>query len=157
MRTPTEAQAPKTQSSYRPWDDVSDAIRRSMKSNKSMGTKPEIYLRKALHQLGYRFRTHVRDLPGNPDLVFTRRRIVIQVRGCFWHQHRGCRLASVPKSRNEYWDRKFRRTVERDTQNAASIEDLGWRQLVVWECSLRDHERRTLSVIIDFLGPPRIL
>jgi len=115
-------------------------------------TSPEIAVRKAAHGLGYRFRLHRKDLPGTPDLVFPRLRKVIFVHGCFWHRHRNCRLASFPKTRQEFWEAKFRRNVERDEQAVADLERLGWDVKVIWQC---DTTKTGLleKQIAEFLGP----
>src|SRR5690606_29651257 len=91
-----------------------EARSRNMAAIKSKGMKPELAVRKLLHQLGYRFRLHRHDLPGRPDIVFPGRRAIVQVHGCFWHQHPGCRHARIPGSRQDYWGPKLKRTVERD-------------------------------------------
>jgi DNA mismatch endonuclease (patch repair protein) len=108
----------------------SEQMRRIRKTN----TRPELRVRQAAHALGYRFRLHRYDLPGTPDLVFPRLRKVIFVHGCFWHQHPGCRLARLPKSRQEYWLPKLQRNQERDARARTELVNLGWEVLVVWEC-----------------------
>jgi DNA mismatch endonuclease, patch repair protein len=101
-------------------------------------TKPEMLVRQMLHALGYRFRLHRRDLPGNPDIVFPSRRKVVLVHGCFWHQH-DCRLgAKKPRARPEYWHPKLQRNKERDARNLTALEAAGWSTLTVWECELSD-------------------
>lgn len=120
---------------------------------RSTGMKPEMLVRRLAHSMGYRFRLHRRDLPGKPDLVFPGRRSVIFVHGCFWHQHPDpeCRDARPPRSRTEYWGPKLQRNVERDAENVARLEAMGWRVLVLWECELKDR-----NVVADqlrsFLG-----
>jgi DNA mismatch endonuclease (patch repair protein) len=109
----------------------------NMAAIKSRNTKPEIAFRKRLHALGFRFRLHRKDLPGRPDIVLTRYKTAIFVHGCFWHQHEGCKLASKPSSRQEYWKVKFDRNAERDKNSSASLTELGWRVVVVWECEVR--------------------
>jgi DNA mismatch endonuclease (patch repair protein) len=111
-----------------------------MKANKKRDTKPELLVRKLLHSLGYRYRLHARDLPGNPDIVFRARRKVIFVHGCFWHQHQhpNCNLRTHPKSNLSYWRPKLRRNQERDIENDRKIAALGWRAAIVWECELSD-------------------
>src|SRR5262245_3613248 len=104
----------------------------------SRNTKPELLVRRALHQLGFRFRLHRRDLPGKPDIVLTRHNLVILVHGCFWHRHPECRFAYMPKSRVEFWRAKFDRNVARDQQVQSALADLGWRVCVVWECETVD-------------------
>lgn len=119
-----------------PWKDVPDARRRTMAAIKGKDTKPELALRRLLHGMGYRYRLHRRDLPGTPDIVFPSRRKVIEVRGCFWHQHHGCRRARLPATREGYWLPKLARNVERDCENEARLTARGWGQLVVWECEM---------------------
>jgi DNA mismatch endonuclease (patch repair protein) len=105
---------------------------------RSRDTKPEIAVRRLLHSFGYRFRLHRRDLPGKPDIVLPRHRLVIFVHGCFWHQHPGCRLASKPKTRQDYWRPKLAGNVSRDELAQASLRSLGWRVAVLWECDTRE-------------------
>lgn len=107
-----------------------------MRAITKKNTKPEIRVRRRLHALGFRFRLHRRDLPGTPDIVLPRHRVVIQVHGCFWHQHPGCRHATTPRTRQDYWLPKLERNVARDRAAAAALEALGWRVLVLWECEL---------------------
>ncbi|EMA2620569.1 TPA: DNA mismatch endonuclease Vsr [Pseudomonas aeruginosa] len=101
-------------------------------------TKPELKVRAKLHVLGLRFRLHRRDLPGTPDIVLTKHRTVIFVHGCFWHRHLGCRYATTPKTRQEYWIPKFEANITRDVRKEAQLRELGWRVLVIWECETRD-------------------
>ena len=101
-------------------------------------TKPELLVRRIAHGLGFRFRLHRRDLPGCPDIVFPRYRAVILVHGCFWHRHPNCRFASSPKTRVEYWTKKFEGNVQRDRRNQLALTDLGWRTMVIWECETKD-------------------
>src|SRR5579872_6909128 len=107
---------------------------RIMRAVKGVDTAAEITVRRMVHQMGYRFRLHRKDLPGAPDLVFPRLRRVVFVHGCFWHQHAGCRRAHVPKSRQEYWAVKLARNVARDHGTAAALRNLGWQVAVIWEC-----------------------
>jgi DNA mismatch endonuclease Vsr len=117
-------------------------------------TKPERLVRSLLHRLGYRFRIQLKGVPGRPDVAFPGRRKAIQVHGCFWHQHPGCRHATQPSTRTEFWTAKFARNRERDERLLNAAEALGWRTLVVWECETKaqDLDRR----LIAFLGPPRV-
>lgn len=110
-------------------------------------TGPERAVRSILHRLGYRFRLDARSLPGRPDVVLSRHGTVVFVHGCFWHRHRGCPYAYTPKTRMEFWSRKFDANVQRDRRVAAELHALGWKVLVVWECELRDVEQ--LSVRLD--------
>lgn len=124
--------------STRPFDDVPDVIRRRMSRIRAKDSKPELAVRRLAHRLGYRFRLHRRSLPGSPDLVFPGRGKVIFVHGCFWHQHQGCRHASLPRTRPEYWLPKLARNVERDGEARAQLEALGWGVEVLWECETTD-------------------
>jgi DNA mismatch endonuclease (patch repair protein) len=99
-------------------------------------TKPELAVRSVLHRLGYRFRLHVSDLPGRPDIVLPRHRTVVLVHGCFWHRHAGCRFCYVPKTRADFWRRKFEGNVERDRVVRRELRKIGWRVMVVWECEI---------------------
>jgi DNA mismatch endonuclease, patch repair protein len=136
------------------WPGVSAAIRKTMAGNKGTNTKPELLLRSTLHAAGYRFRIHGRGLPGTPDLVFGRRKKAIWVHGCFWHSHPGCRFATVPKTRSEYWLPKLARNRERDAEHAACLSAMGWESLVVWECEMKDLAAVN-NLVQAFLGPVR--
>ncbi len=118
-------------------------------------TKPELALRRSLHAKGYRFRTHVRGLPGTPDVVFTRRRAAVFVHGCFWHRH-GCRKTYTPKSRRDFWEEKFAANVERDKRVREALADEGWRVFVAWQCEIETDDS-LLDRLVAFLGPPRML
>ena len=112
--------------------------RYNMSQIKGKNTKPEMAVRRLCHALGYRFRLHRKDLPGKPDLVFPKYKVVIFVHGCFWHSH-DCKYGSVqPKTNQKFWKEKRQRTVERDRENSRKIEKLGWRYLVLWECQTKD-------------------
>jgi DNA mismatch endonuclease, patch repair protein len=100
-------------------------------------TKPELAVRRVSHELGFRFRLHRRDLPGTPDLVFSRLKKIILVHGCFWHRHKGCGRATTPKTRREFWVSKFDANIARDAKTTAALRRLGWSVLVVWECETR--------------------
>lgn len=103
---------------------------------RSKNTKPELTVRRGLHALGFRFRLHVRTLPGKPDLVLPRWRSAIQIHGCFWHGH-DCPLFRLPATRQEFWRTKINRNVERDAEVEAALDDAGWRVFTVWECALK--------------------
>lgn len=105
---------------------------------KSADTQPEMVVRSTLHRLGFRFSLRCRDLPGKPDVVLRRWKCVVFVHGCFWHRHPGCPVATMPKSRVEFWREKFRRNVERDARVKAQLEEMGWKVVVVWECETKD-------------------
>ena len=95
-------------------------------------------VRRLAHAMGYRYRLHGKNLPGKPDLVFSSRRKVIFVHGCFWHQHRGCKAAHVPRSNLDYWLPKLARNKARDTRSKRELRRMGWDWLVVWECETPD-------------------
>lgn len=103
---------------------------------RSKDTVPEVTLRRSLHALGLRFRLHRRDLPGRPDIVLPRHRVVIFVHGCFWHRHAGCKIATTPKSNTAFWIEKFERNVARDVRSTELLKAQGWRVIVAWECEL---------------------
>jgi DNA mismatch endonuclease (patch repair protein) len=132
-------------------DVVTEETRSRMMSGiRGKDTKPELVVRKALFAAGFRFRLHRRDLPGAPDVVMAGRRVAVFVHGCFWHRHKGCRLAAVPATRPEFWKAKLDGNAARDIKNIGSLRALGWRVLVVWECALRD--RKTLDGLPGILG-----
>ena len=122
---------------------------------RGVDTKPELFVRRALHARGYRFHKHIRELPGCPDLVFAGRRAVIFVHGCFWHRH-GCKKTYVPNSRKEFWEAKFASNVKRDKRDQLELAEAGWRSLVVWECEI-ENDGSTMDRITDFLGPTRMI
>jgi DNA mismatch endonuclease (patch repair protein) len=97
-------------------------------------------VRRTAHRLGYRFRLHVKNLPGTPDIVFASKRRVIFVHGCFWHQHSKCREGRLPGSRLEYWVPKLARNVARDKEHVASLRRLGWKILTLWECQVTNED-----------------
>ena len=103
-------------------------------------TKPEMRVRRALHAAGLRFRLHASKLPGKPDIVFGPIRLAINVHGCFWHRHPdpNCKLARMPKSRQDFWEPKLRGNRDRDVANRAALEKIGWTLLEVWECQISD-------------------
>lgn len=123
-----------------------------MSNIKGRDTRPEIAVRRIAHRLGFRFRLHRNDLPGRPDLVFPRYRAVVFVHGCFWHRHRGCRYAYLPKTRVRFWTEKFRDNVARDRRNVDTLGKLGWRVLIIWECETRS-STCVESHLLDFLTP----
>lgn len=123
-----------------------------MAAVKSKDTTPEWTVRRLVHALGYRYRLHVRALPGAPDLVFPRLRKIINVHGCFWHLH-GCPRCRIPSSRRDYWVAKLGRNAERDKRTLRQLRRSGWRVLVIWECQTqaagRDRLRAKLRAFLD--------
>ena len=106
----------------------------NMSRIRSTNTKPEMLVRSFLHRNGFRFRLHVKYLPGHPDIVLPKYKTVIEVRGCFWHRHPGCKYATTPSSNTEFWKQKFKQNIERDKQNGKKLKLLGWKLIVVWDC-----------------------
>lgn len=121
-------------------DTVSRSERaRIMARVRSRDTSPELVVRRLVHALGFRFRLHVRALPGTPDIVLPRRRKIIDVRGCFWHGH-GCGRCRIPAAHRAYWTAKIDRNRARDRRTTSQLRRLGWHVLVVWECRTVDRE-----------------
>lgn len=118
-------------------EDVSEARSRNMRAVRGTNTRPEMLVRRGLHRRGLRFRLHRRDLPGCPDIVLPRHRAVVFVHGCFWHRHEGCRYATTPATRREFWQNKFTANFERDRRALEGLRAAGWRVAVVWECALK--------------------
>lgn len=110
---------------------------------RAKNTKPEMTVRRLIHWMGYRYRLHDKRLPGNPDLVFRSRRKVIFVHGCFWHRHPdpNCKLARMPKSRQDFWEPKLEGNRERDERVREMLEGDGWSQMAVWECECRQTDQ----------------
>lgn len=113
-------------------------------------TKPELFVRRLVWGLGFRYRLHGR-LPGRPDLVFAGRRKVIFVHGCFWHQHQNCKQYRMPRTKLDFWLPKLSGNVKRDTDNQTALVGLGWRYLIIWECQLKEIDR-IKAQIIHFMG-----
>ena len=127
-----------------------DQRKKTMARIKSKDTKPEIAVRRLIHRMGYRFRLHRRDLPGNPDLVFPKFRKVIFIHGCFWHGHH-CRSGkNRPLSNRDYWDAKLDKNKARDKKNRRMLKKLGWETLVIWECQIADSSTLRKR-IVEFL------
>ena len=120
-----------------------------MSGIRARDTKPELLVRRFLHANGLRYRLHVKSLPGTPDLVLPRWKTVIFVHGCFWHQHPGCHLAYIPRTRRAFWLEKFERNVARDVAAISALEGACWQVIVVWECVLRSGASQ--SVLADLV------
>ncbi len=119
----------------------------NMRAIRSKDMRPELAVRSLVHKLGYRFRLHRKDLPGKPDLVFVARRKVIFVHGCFWHCHKGCKTAHMPKSNLDYWGPKLERNRARDEENVKNLSANGWKVLVVWECETKNGKNITKRIV----------
>ncbi len=114
---------------------------RNMKSIKSKDSKPELKVRKLVYALGFRYRLHKKDLPGKPDLVFSKQKKIILVHGCFWHGH-NCKRGKVnPKTNANYWSTKISKNISRDKSNIRKLRSLGWKILIVWECKIKNLEQ----------------
>ncbi|WP_306372380.1 very short patch repair endonuclease [Roseovarius gaetbuli] len=126
--------------------DIVDRPTRSrmMASIRGSNTKPELFLRKALHARGFRFRINVRKMPGTPDIVLRRWNCIIQVHGCFWHRHPGCPKSTMPSSNVDFWNAKFTANVRRDALALQQLQEMGWRTAVVWECAIGRKENEAL-------------
>jgi DNA mismatch endonuclease (patch repair protein) len=134
--------------------DVVDGPTRSrmMAGIRGRDTRPELELRRALHARGFRFRVHVRELPGRPDVVLPKWNAVVLVHGCFWHRHEGCRYATTPATRQDFWEAKFAATMSRDVRNVAALRQAGWRTATVWECELRrEGANRVADRVVDWI------
>jgi DNA mismatch endonuclease (patch repair protein) len=135
--------------------DVVDSKTRSrmMSGIRAKDTKPELVLRKALHARGFRYRLHDRSLAGRPDLVLPRYRAVVLIHGCFWHQHEGCRYATSPSTRPDFWQAKFDANRRRDAEVFISLTEQGWRVATIWECALRRSTQAsaTSELVADWL------
>ncbi len=127
---------------------VSEQRSRNMSAIKSKNTKPEITLRKLLHSMGYRFRLHRKDLPGSPDIVLPKYKTVIFVHGCFWHRHENCKYATTPKTRKEFWEKKFRENINRDNLNQANLSLKGWKIIIIWECQLKGDKKKLMRDLL---------
>lgn len=134
-------------------DRITEAQRSANMSRvKGKDTRPELAVRRIAHKLGLRFRLHRRDLPGSPDLVFPKYRLAVFVHGCFWHRHAGCRRASNPATRADFWQKKFDSNVTRDRRQEDALAALGWNVLTIWECEVKSPE----SVAAALLGATKL-
>jgi len=127
---------------------------RNMARIGSRDTAPEMAVRQLLHRLGYRYRLYASYLPGRPDVVFTKRRRVVFVHGCYWHRHAGCRYAFTPKTHADFWLKKFAVNVDRDARVSRELAQSDWRALIIWSCETHDVNELSAK-LIHFLGAPR--
>lgn len=125
-----------------------DVRSRMMAGIRGTNTKPELLLRKGLHAQGFRFKLHDPALPGKPDIVLPRYRAVVFAHGCFWHGH-NCHLFRWPSTRPEFWQAKIARNRTVDARSEAALAEAGWRQAIVWECSLKGRTRLPLEEVIS--------
>src|SRR3569833_2146073 len=115
----------------------------NMSRIRSKDTKPELLVRKFLHRNGFRYRLHVKSLPGKPDIVLKKYKTVILVQGCFWHGHENCKLFVMPKSNTGYWIYKIGLNIKKDAQNLFALKALGWNLIKIWECELKGEVAET--------------
>lgn len=113
----------------------------NMSHIRSKDNKPEELVRKYLFSKGFRYRKNVKALPGCPDIVLAKYKAVVFINGCFWHMHEGCPKFVWPKSNVEYWTKKLLRNKKRDEESKNSLEELGWKIIIVWECELKKTTR----------------
>jgi DNA mismatch endonuclease (patch repair protein) len=111
-------------------------------------TKPELLIRKSLHSMGFRYRLYVNSLPGKPDIVFPKYQAIVQFNGCFWHGH-NCYLFNWPKTNTDFWYAKISNNIKRDKTNLLKLNQLGWRVLVIWGCSLKGRKRIPIDILIN--------
>lgn len=124
----------------------------NMSRIKGKDTKPEMLVRKFLHAHGFRYRLHVKNLPGKPDIVLPKYKTVIFVHGCFWHGHEGCKYYVVPKTKTEWWLNKINGNIENDKKAFKALRQLGWKIIEIWECELKpSNVKKTLSNLLENL------
>lgn len=126
----------------------------NMSRIRSKDTKPEILVRKFLHKNGFRYRLHVKDMPGKPDIVLKKYKTVVFVQGCFWHGHENCKLFVMPKSNTDYWTKKIQANIDKDLHSAQLLKEQGWNVVKVWECQLKgpDAESTLVSLKSTIVG-----
>lgn len=122
-----------------------EARSKNMSNIPSKDTKPEETVRKYLFSKGFRYRKNVSSMPGKPDIVLPKYKTVVFVNGCFWHAHKDCKWFVPPKSNSDFWNKKFKYNIERDSKNYKLLEEKGWRVVVIWECEIRHGD--ALSVL----------
>jgi DNA mismatch endonuclease, patch repair protein len=133
-------------------DRVSVETRSKIMSRiRSKNTKPEIRVRKFLFSKGFRYRLHVKKLPGSPDIVFPKYKTAIFVNGCFWHGHENCRIAHIPKTSTDFWETKIKKNQERDIRDINNLNEKGWRSLVIWECQLEENFTGVMENIESYI------
>ncbi|HWW37836.1 DNA mismatch endonuclease Vsr [Pedobacter sp.] len=121
----------------------------NMSRVRNKDTKPELLVRKFLHGVGFRYRLHVKDLPGKPDIVLPKYKTVIFVNGCFWHGHKNCKYSTIPKTRTEWWENKINLNILNDTKNRNRLVDMGWKVIDLWGCELKPScKKNTLASLL---------
>ena len=134
--------------------DIFPRAKRSVIMSKISGkeTKPEVMVRKYLFAKGFRYRKNVKDLPGKPDIVLSKYKTLIFVNGCFWHGHENCKYFRLPKTRTEWWKEKINRNKQKDTEQKAALENLGWKVMTVWECEIKKDKEQCLNNILETIA-----
>lgn len=132
--------------------DIKSPVERSknMAAIRSKNTKPEIYFRKLLFAKGYRYSLNSKNIPGHPDIYLRKYNTAIFVHGCFWHRHKGCKYAYMPKSREEFWVKKFESNQKRDFVVQEELRNKGIKQLIVWECTIKQMKRNN-AICLEYL------
>jgi len=131
--------------------DVHDKQTRSYNMSRINGknTRPEILVRKFLFSKGFRYRLHVKNLPGKPDIVLPKYKTIIFINGCFWHGHENCKYYVVPKTRTEWWMKKINETKSRDSKILKALSLLGWNVFVIWACEIKSNEFQRVEELIS--------
>ena len=124
----------------------------NMSRIRSKNTKPEITVRKFLYQQGFRYRLHVNNLPGTPDIVLPKYKTVIFIHGCFWHGHDNCKYAATPKTRTDWWLSKINSNKERDNKIKLSLKELNWTVYEIFECELKNNKLKCLEKLVNRLN-----
>ena len=136
--------------------DVHDKKTRSYNMSRIRGkdTKPEMIVRSFLHSNGFRYKLHDKKLPGKPDIVLPKYNAVIQVHGCFWHGHEGCKYFKIPNTRTKWWTEKIQKTKSKDEENEKKLFKLGWKVITIFECDLKPAKRdkKLKKIMVDLLG-----
>ena len=123
---------------------------KNMAAIKSKNTKPEIIVRSHLYSLGFRYRIHNKSLPGKPDISNKKKKIAIFINGCFWHSHKDCKYAVIPKTRTEWWKKKLDDNKKRDQKNLKKLKSMKWNILVLWECDIKN--KKFEKKILEFIS-----
>lgn len=119
---------------------------------KPKGSKQELFIRKLVFSMGYRYRLHCKDLPGKPDLVLPKYKKIIFINGCLWHGHKDCKRSGLPTTNRDFWKKKISGNVKRDQSNYKKLKDLGWEPFIIWQCEIKKSmEEKLKKRISDFL------
>jgi DNA mismatch endonuclease, patch repair protein len=129
----------------------------NMSRIRSTDTKPEIIVRSLLHHSGYRFSLKLKNLPGKPDIVMPKYKLVIFIHGCYWHRHKGCKNATTPHTRRNWWENKFQENIVRDKRTKKELIKKGWKVIVIWECQVYGQTEKVLKRITRKIGTNKVL